>query len=173
MNSLMCRRGYDTAAVVADNDGTGGAIRVAKVGTNAQGGVFYLPGLIKYQLADGASEIGCRTNQRPGSLFALGGPTNDLSRPAGQWNQARIVRRGAALEHWLNGQRAFQLDFADPAGRARLQEIESRFYRGNSLGSAAARRPQLRLLECGNPVAFRNLRVCALASNTPAPPTPR
>ena len=86
---------------------------------------LYLPGLIKYQLADGASEIGCRTNQRPGSLFALGGPTNDLSRPAGQWNEARIVRRGAAIEHWLNGRLALHEIASDWSGAVVLSRFQA------------------------------------------------
>ena len=136
-----------------------------RVAPGSQGGVFYLPGLFKYQLSDGASEVGTRANQRPASLFAMAGPTNDFSRPAGQWNEARIVRRGAQIEHWLNGQLAVKLDFTAPAIKTQFQEMESRFYGRGAYGTAASRRPQLRLLECGRPVAFRKLLIRPITTN--------
>lgn len=39
------------------------------------------------------------------SVFAMYEPSEDASKPAGEWNQARIVVRGASAEHWLNGRR--------------------------------------------------------------------
>lgn len=133
-----------------------------KIAAGAQGGVFYLPGLFKYQISDGQSQVGQRTNQRPGSLFAFAGPTNDLALPAGQWNQGRIVRRGAVIEHWLNGQLAAVVDFNEDTLRAPFIEKEARYYLKRNGDSPASRRPQIRLYECGAPIGFRRLLIRSL-----------
>ena len=39
-----------------------------------------------------------------GSNYALHAPTKNVMRPAGQWNQARIVKKGNHVEHYLNGE---------------------------------------------------------------------
>jgi len=38
-----------------------------------------------------------------GSNYALHAPPRDVTRPTGTWNRARLVVRGAHVEHWLNG----------------------------------------------------------------------
>lgn len=138
-----------------------------KVAPGSQGGVFYLPGLFKYQLIDGAHEVAQKPTMRPGALFAVTGPSNNLARPAGEWNEGRIVRRGSQLEHWLNGQLAVQLDLSQPAARDPFLEAEGRFYGKETFGASLNRRPQLRLFECGQPIAFRHLLLRALATNAP------
>ena len=71
---------------------------------------------IKYRVAKyGNSWLGCEyqiqddpPNAQPrhttGSLYEVYEPiTGSTSRPAGQWNRARIVVCGNQVEHWLNG----------------------------------------------------------------------
>ncbi len=41
--------------------------------------------------------------QATAANYDMHAPSLDVHRPAGQWNQARIVKRGNAVEHWLNG----------------------------------------------------------------------
>ena len=38
-----------------------------------------------------------------GGLYEFQAPSPLNARPAGDFNEARIVRRGAEIEHWLNG----------------------------------------------------------------------
>jgi hypothetical protein len=95
----------------------------------------------------------------------VAGPTNDLARPAGQWNEARIVRRGLAIEHWLNDQLSARLDLSQPEIREPFLAAEGRFYGQQTFGTSLNRRTQLRLLECGQPIAFRRILVRPLATN--------
>ena len=37
-------------------------------------------------------------------------PSKDVSRPAGQWNQARMVCKGSLFQHWLNGEKILEID---------------------------------------------------------------
>ncbi len=136
-----------------------------QVAPGSQGGVFYLPGLFKYQLIDGVHAVAQKPAMRAGALFAVAGPTNDLARPAGQWNEARIVRRGLAIEHWLNGQLSARLDLSQPEIRDPFLAAEGRFYGQQTFGTSLNRRTQLRLLECGQPIAFRRILVRPLATN--------
>ena len=138
-----------------------------RLSPGSQGGVFYLPGLFKYQLIDGALPVAQKESLRPGALFAVTGPTNDLARPTGQWNEGWIVRRGWRLEHWLNGQLAVRLDLRQPEFRDRFLEAEARIYGRQTLAPALTRKPQLRLLECGKPIDFRRIRIRSLPAQDP------
>jgi len=40
-------------------------------------------------------------------------PSKSAAHPIGQWNSGRIVWRGNVVEHWLNGEMVFRLDFAN------------------------------------------------------------
>ncbi len=69
---------------------------------------------LEYQLLDDAhhpdAHNGLKGNRKLGALYDLI-PAQNLSRPGvpigfrgtGQWNQARIVAKDDAIEHWLNG----------------------------------------------------------------------
>ncbi|MGE0608554.1 MAG: SUMF1/EgtB/PvdO family nonheme iron enzyme [Pirellulales bacterium] len=91
-----------------------------KVAPGANGGVFYTwggatkpsttDGLLiaspEYQIVDNQGHPnGNRPETSAGSVFSLYAPSEDATKPAGEWNQARIVVCGAEVEHWLNGKR--------------------------------------------------------------------
>jgi hypothetical protein len=38
-----------------------------------------------------------------GALYSMLPPTAKAARPCGEWNQSRIVLKGAHVEHWING----------------------------------------------------------------------
>jgi len=50
-----------------------------------------------------------------GSLFALIGPRAKVAKPAGEWNKARLVKKGAHVEHWLNGTKIVEYELGSPA----------------------------------------------------------
>ena len=45
------------------------------------------------------------TNHSTGSLYDVVAPMKNMSRPAGEWNQVRIVARGANIQVTLNGEK--------------------------------------------------------------------
>ena len=56
----------------------------------------------EYQIIDDAA-FELSALQATAANYDMHAPSLDVHRPAGQWNQARIVKRGNAVEHWLNG----------------------------------------------------------------------
>ena len=40
-----------------------------------------------------------------GSLYSMLAPSRQAAKPAGQFNQSKIVVRGENIEHWLNGEK--------------------------------------------------------------------
>lgn len=66
----------------------------------------------EYQLLDDAAHPdAARPETSAGALYALAEPcAGKPLRPAGEWNEARVIARGARLEHWLNGTRLLALE---------------------------------------------------------------
>ena len=57
----------------------------------------------EYQLLDDPT-YDILDTQMTGSNYALHAPTKKVLRPAGQWNEARIVKKGNDVWHYLNGE---------------------------------------------------------------------
>jgi TPR repeat protein len=84
-----------------------------KVSEKGNSGIFYRvgPGKIlaapQYQVIDNGSYQGADT---AGSVWWVLGPSRDVTRPVGEFNDGRIVCRGSHLEHWLNGVKVVDCD---------------------------------------------------------------
>jgi hypothetical protein len=58
----------------------------------------------EYQLIDNSGwQLNPQDAIAAGALYGLYRPKEDASRPAGEWNEARIIIDGGRIEHWLNG----------------------------------------------------------------------
>jgi hypothetical protein len=90
-----------------------------------------------------------------GANYAMHAPSADVTRPAGEWNQAKILVQGPHVEHWLNGTKivAYELWTDDWQRLVEGCKWKERPHYG--------RRPSghLALQDHGDRVAFRNLRV--------------
>jgi Domain of Unknown Function (DUF1080) len=136
-----------------------------KVSQGANSGVFYRigPGDLdayqtapEYQILDNQdAEDRHQPNHIAGSVYDLVAPSQDLTRPARQWNKARIVVRGWHIEHWLNGQKILQVDLADSNGKALIKN--SKF--ANAENFARYSRGRIALQDHGDVVSFRNIRI--------------
>ena len=127
---------------------------------NGEGGVLYRPGLVKYQIVDAANAQAQTSHTRAGALFMCAGPPRELAKPAGSWNESRILCRGTTVEHWLNGQRVVALDYTEKewaAPLARLREHELQRFKRNS-GDLTARGGHLALESVNGTASFRRLR---------------
>ncbi len=102
--------------------------RVAK-GGNA--GVFYRAteeyekvywSAPEYQLLD---DPNARDGQNPktsaGAAYGLYDAPRGAVKPAGEWNTARIVAKGAHIEHWLNGTKMAEYEAGSPDWEARVK----------------------------------------------------
>lgn len=124
-----------------------------KVSKGCNSGVYYRPGQYEYQLLDNAnSPYGENPRQATASLFFCMAPARDGVKPFGEWNEGRIVCQGTVIQHWLNGEKVIDFDYADPRWHS---EIELLRIRGGDLTRRGA---YLSLQDHGADVWFRNLR---------------
>lgn len=75
---------------------------------------------LEYQLVDDALNAEARSDPKntAGALYGKVAPREAAARPAGEWNESRIVVRGRHVEHWLNGKRVVDCECAAAEGRA-------------------------------------------------------
>jgi len=137
--------------------------KIAKLGNS---GVYYRGGAdnptataIEYQLADNARPQSQQNpDRRCGAPYGLYSPSQDATRPVGEWNTTRIVARGSHIEHWLNGVKIaeFDLDSEDFAARLAASKFsETEDY-------AKARRGKIILQDHASAVWFKNIRIRSL-----------
>ena len=100
--------------------------------------------------ADGKNE---RT--RAGTLYGLLTCAFDVARPAGEWNESRIVANGSRIEHWLNGFKVVEYDLASAEHKARI--AESKFASMPDFGKRA--KGHIALQDHGDEVCFRSMKI--------------
>ena len=133
--------------------------KVAELGNS---GVFYRvarsgnPAIssVEYQIADNSRRASqAHPVRRAGAAYGLYGPSEDATRPVGEWNSLRILARGTTVEHWLNGAKVVEFDVAseDFSRRAESAKRVPEF--------ALARSGRIVLQDHNSAVWFRNLRI--------------
>ena len=136
-----------------------------RIGPSGNSGVFF--GVIEgnqrtyesgpeMQILDNA---GHRDGRNPltsaGSNYGLHAPLEDVTRPVGEWNEARIVREGDRVEHWLNGSKIVVYELGTDEWKAMV--AETKFAEWPDYG--VQREGHIGLQDHGDPVRFRNLRI--------------
>lgn len=81
-----------------------------------------------------------------------------LERPAGQWNQARIVVHGDSVQHWLNGTLAAQYVLGSADFNAKV--AASKFAKWPGFGKAKS--GHIALQDHGDRVAYRSIKIRVL-----------
>ena len=90
-----------------------------------------------------------------GANYELHEAPSGIVKPAGQWNQARLIVNGRHVEHWLNGVRLLQYELYSPDWEMRVH------------GSKFAPHPRygrnaegfIGLQDHGDRVAYRNIKI--------------
>jgi hypothetical protein len=100
--------------------------------------------------ADGQSRL-----TSAGSAYGLYAAPAGVVRPAGEWNDARIVVKGHHVEHWLNGQRVVSYELLSPEWEAKVKA--TKFAQWPEYGRAS--RGHIVLQDHGDWVAYRNIRI--------------
>jgi hypothetical protein len=93
--------------------------------------------------------------QTAGANYDLHAPTRDVTKPAGQWNELRILVHGNHVEHWLNGTKVIDYELGSDDWKQRVQA--SKFKQYPRFGTA--RRGHIGLQDHGDRVAYRNIRI--------------
>lgn len=110
----------------------------------------------EYQVLDDARHPdGKNPLTSAGAAYGLYAAPRGVVKPAGEWNQTRIVARGSRVEHWLNGQKVvdYELGSADWAAKVKA----SKFNDWPGYGKSA--RGHIGLQDHGDTVSFRNIRI--------------
>ena len=102
-----------------------------KVATGGNSGVFYRAteeydrvywSATEYQLLDDANAPDGRNRlTSAGAAYGLYPSPPGIVKPAGEWNTARIVAKGAHIEHWLNGQKLLEFEAWSPDWEAKVK----------------------------------------------------
>ena len=90
-----------------------------------------------------------------GANYGLHPATPGVVKPAGEWNEARILVDGNHVEHWLNGQKMVEYELGSPEWKELV--ANSKFDQWPEYGTAA--RGHIGLQDHGDPVWFRNIRI--------------
>lgn len=110
----------------------------------------------EYQILDNAGHPdGRQPETSAGSNYALHAPTEDVSRPVGDWNEGRIVVRGPLVEHWMNGVMVVEYELWTDDWRRLVAETKFSEWPGYGM----AEEGHLGLQDHGDPVWYRNVRI--------------
>ena len=110
----------------------------------------------EYQILDDeAHKDGLDPRTSAGANYALHAPEDDAARPAGEWNEARLVVRGPHVEHWLNGAKLLEYELWSDDWSQRVSA--SKFGAMPDYGTRP--RGHIVLQDHGDRVAYRNIRV--------------
>lgn len=131
-----------------------------KIEPGSHSAVFYRPGNYQYHIVDNANLRPAETRKKAGALWGVAGPRNDVAKPPGQWNEARIVARGTRIEHWLNGEKVVAIDYAAPEWKPVIRGFQQR-----SHTKLAARGGFLSFQDRQGAVWFRSIRMRKLEAN--------
>jgi hypothetical protein len=93
-----------------------------------------------------------------GANYGLHPAPAGIVRPAGQWNQVRLIVNGRHVEHWLNGVRMLQYELWSPDWEMRVQG--SKFAPHPRYGRNA--QGYIGLQDHGDRVAYRNIKIRVL-----------
>ena len=105
------------------------------------------------------AKLGRDGNRTLASLYDLIPAAGEKpSRPIGEWNSARIVARGAHVEHWLNDVKVVEYERGSDSFRALVAESKYR----NIAGFGEWPDGHVLLQDHGDPVSFRNVRIRSL-----------
>ena len=106
-------------------------------------------------LDDAGHQDGKNRLTSAGSNYALHAALAGVVKPVGEWNQVRLVVRGAHVEHWLNGQKVVEYELWSPDWEAKVKA--SKFVEWPGYGRA--KRGHIALQDHGDWVAYRNIRI--------------
>jgi Domain of Unknown Function (DUF1080) len=125
---------------------------------------------IKYNLPDPNKNIGCEyqmfDDQKPekgmtdkqmtGSLYdVIAPPATRKLKPAGEWNDSRILVKGNHVVEWLNGEKTVEFDFGSPALMALVAESKFKTTPGWGIKTSSP----ILLQDHGTDVSFRNIKI--------------
>jgi len=131
---------------------------LVKPGSGAQ----VYPVAFEYQVIDDKRHLDALYNasSRAGALYRMAAPAQAAAKPAGEFNEGRIVLRGLHVEHWLNGVKVVDIRLDDRQVR---ESVERRWKEGHPvrrlLTEIPKRRTPIALQHHNDAAWFRSLKI--------------
>jgi len=131
-----------------------------KVAPGSNSGIYYRPGQMEYQILDNTKHAdGKNPRTSAASLYFCMAPSKDVTEPAGQWNQGRVVCKGSVIQHWLNNIKVIDFDYSDPKWSFEVEMLEKRG------GKPGARGANLSLQDHNDPVWYRSIQLRSIPAD--------
>ena len=110
---------------------------------------------LEYQVVDDQGKADNKGKHATASVYDVFEPANPRIRPAGQWNQSRILVQGNHIEHWLNGGKTVDVEYGSDVWKAAI--AKSKFKNNPTYGNPA--KGHIILQDHDDEVWFRNLKI--------------
>ena len=123
-----------------------------------EGGQTYETGPEMQVLDDAGHADGQSRLTSAGANYGLYPAPAGIVKPAGEWNQARVLANGAHVEHWLNGTKVVEYELGSPDWEKKVRE--SKFAAWPKYGRA--QRGHIAIQDHGDTAAFRNIKIRVL-----------
>ncbi|MCP4786396.1 MAG: DUF1080 domain-containing protein [Fuerstiella sp.] len=138
-----------------------------KVARGSNSGIYYRPRQYEYQILDNRVHAdGKNPRTSAASLYFCMAPSHDATRPVGNWNTGRVICKGTVVQHWLNGKKVIDLDYADTKWAWNVELLRKRG------GDLTARGAHLSLQDHGDPVWYRGIKLRELGEDDKLDRTP-
>jgi hypothetical protein len=110
----------------------------------------------EYQIVDNAGHAdGANPKTSAASAYALYAPNKDVTKPAGGWNEARIVVSHNRVEHYLNGKKVVEYELGSADWNKRV--AASKFNEWKKFGKN--KKGHVVLQDHGDEVWYRNVQI--------------
>lgn len=117
----------------------------------------------EYQLVDDMGWDGeLEAWQKTASNYAMHWREDRPVKPAGEWNESRILVQGPHVEHWLNGEKILEYELGSQDWQTRVKEGKWKDFPGYGLAATG----RISLQDHGKKSWFRNVKIRRLPDAT-------
>jgi hypothetical protein len=113
----------------------------------------------EYQIIDDERHPDARRgpSRQTAALYDVLGAANRPVKPAGEWNQSRIIVSGKTVEHWLNGSKVLEYEL----GSQSLKDATAKSKFSGIARFGTLQKSHVLLQDHGEAVCYRNLAIKA------------
>jgi hypothetical protein len=118
----------------------------------------------EYQIIDDEKHPDAKIGpkRQTAALYDVLAAANRPIKPAGEWNQSRVVVKGRTVEHWLNGTKVLQYELDSPALKTAI--AASKFKDVERFGKL--HKAHILIQDHGDAVWYRSIRIRSLAGQS-------